>query len=120
MATTKRNQRKRAEAARKPDAGASISGLAAAEAAKHLERSQISKYHTKGGHGFSAEDANAFSDKVRLRKVEVTGTSNEAHGPDRIVAGVKIQTKYYETPKGTVDAVKRDALKILSFKVNKK
>ena len=88
----------------KPEKKVETSGLAAAEAAKHLERTQIAKYHTKGGHGFSAEDANAFTDKIRLRKVEMTGTSNEAHGPDRIVNGSKIQTKYYQTPKGTVDA----------------
>jgi gas vesicle protein len=79
-------------------------GLAAAEIAKQLEKQQISKYHTKGGHGFSAEDANAFSDKVRLRKVEMTGTSNELNGADRIVNGVKIQTKYYQTARGTVDS----------------
>lgn len=79
-------------------------GLAAAEVAKQLEKQQISKYHTKGGHGFSAEDANAFSDKIHLRKVEVTGTSNELDGADRIVNGVKIQTKYYQSARGTVDS----------------
>lgn len=83
---------------------ATPTGLAAAETAKHVEQSQIGKYHARGGHGFSGEDANTFSDKVRLRNVESTGNSNEPHGPDRIVDGVKIQTKYHQTAKGTVDA----------------
>ena len=87
----------------KPEKKVETSGLVAAETAKHLERTQISKYHTpKGGHGFAAEDANTFADKIRLRKVEVTGPSNESNGPDRIVDGVKIQTKYCQTPKKTI------------------
>ena len=79
-------------------------GIAASEAAKSLELQQIAKYHTKGGHGFSAEDANALSDRISLKQVDVTGTSNETNGPDRIVDNVKIQTKYYQTPKGTIEA----------------
>lgn len=79
-------------------------GYSATEAARQLERSQIAKYYTKAGHGFSAEDANAFSDQVRMREVEITGTSNELFGPDRIVDGIKIQTKYYNTAKDTVNA----------------
>jgi len=74
------------------------------ELAKGLEQTQIGRYHTKGGHGFAAEDANAFADKVRLKKVEITGTSHEANGSDRIVDGIPIQTKYCQTASSTVDA----------------
>src|SRR5690606_28785419 len=77
---------------------------AAAESARVLENTQVSKYHTRGGTGFAAEDANALSDKLRLRKVEITGTSNETFGPDRIVDGVPIQTKYYDTASRTMRA----------------
>ena len=37
----------------------------APELAKGLEQSQIGRYHTKGGTGFAAEDANAFADRIR-------------------------------------------------------
>lgn len=69
-----------------------------------LERTQISKYHTGGGHGFSAEDANASADRIRGRRVEVVGRDNAKNGADRIVNGVPIQTKYHRTPASTVQA----------------
>jgi len=65
---------------------------------------QYSKYHTKGGHGFAAEDANAFADAIRGKKVIQSGIFNEANGPDRIVNGVKIQTKYYQTARQSINA----------------
>lgn len=49
------------------------------------------------GHGFAAEDANAWEDRIRGSSVDLSGRSNELDGPDRIVDGVKIQTKYYKT-----------------------
>ncbi|MCB8927186.1 MAG: hypothetical protein H6652_16335 [Ardenticatenaceae bacterium] len=39
--------------------------LSAEEATRQLEQGQIAKYYTKAGHGFSAEDANAFSDQSK-------------------------------------------------------
>ena len=76
----------------------------APEIAKGLEQVQIGKYHTKGGHGFAAEDANTVADWIRLKQVEVTGTSYEANGADRIVDGIPLQTKYYQTPASTRNA----------------
>jgi len=55
------------------------------EIARRLEQLQIGKYHTKGGHGFVAEDAGVFADVVRGRRVERTGISNSVDRPDRIV-----------------------------------
>ena len=43
------------------------------------------------GHGFAAEDANAWEDRIRGSSVDLSGRSNELDGPDRIVDGVKIQ-----------------------------
>ena len=51
-----------------------------------------------------AEDANSLSDFVRGRKVENVGISNVKDGPDRIVNGKLIQTKYYETASDTIEA----------------
>lgn len=47
----------------------------APEIARGLEQTQIGIYHTPGGHGFAAEDANILADRGRLKKVVVTGTS---------------------------------------------
>ena len=65
---------------------------------------QLSKYHGKGGHGFAAEDANTFSDRIRGRQAKVVGGSNEKDGPDRIVAGVRIQSKYFRSASESVGA----------------
>lgn len=69
-----------------------------------LEKTQINKFHTKGGTGFAAEDANALNDRLHGRTVEQVGRSNELNGADRIVDGVPIQTKYYNTAKSTVNS----------------
>jgi hypothetical protein len=80
-----------------------MGGFISADVANELERTQLTtRYHTKGGTGFAAEDANAFADRIRLRHVEITGTGNEANGPDRIVDGTAIQTKYYPTATATI------------------
>ena len=85
-------------------AAVDVSGLTAAQTAGRLERSQIAKFHTRGGAGFAAEDANVLVDRVRLRQVDVTGPSNELNGPDRIVNGVMIQSKYFPTARASVEA----------------
>ena len=72
--------------------------------AQVLEKTQISKYYTKGGHGFAAEDANHLSDTIRGKNAEIVGTSNELNGADRIVDGVRIQSKYFQTAPETVAA----------------
>ncbi len=79
-------------------------GLPSPLVAQALEKSQIAKYHTKGGHGFSAEDANNLSDKIRGKRAEVVGVSNELNGADRVVNGLRVQSKYFQTPTKTVAA----------------
>lgn len=74
----------------------------APEVARVLEQSQINMYHTKGGTGFAAEDANAFADRMKFKKVNVTGTSFEKNGADRVVNGVPIQTKYFSNAGSTI------------------
>ena len=74
----------------------------AAIAAVVLERTQIARYHTRGGHGFAAEDANNLADRLRGRIAKVVGRSLERHGADRVVDGVHVQSKYYENPTATM------------------
>lgn len=72
--------------------------------ATEVEKTQINKFHTKGGAGFAAEDANLLNDRLRGHKVDQVGTTNELNGADRIVNGVAIQTKYYDSPNSTIKA----------------
>jgi hypothetical protein len=76
----------------------------APEIARNLEQHQFGKFHTRNGHGFAAEDANALSDRLNGRHVVETGGQNTVCGPDRIVDGVQIQTKYWQTPTETIAA----------------
>jgi len=81
-----------------------LEGFAAAEIAKQLEQTQINKFHTKGGTGFAAEEANTFADYLQFRDVKITGKDNSLNGADRIVDGTAIQTKYYPDSKSTFNA----------------
>lgn len=78
-----------------PGAGAQgLSGASNVRSAWCVQQTQIGKYHTRCGHGFAAEDTNALHDLMSGRSVEQVGTSNALNGPDRLCAGVAIQTKY--------------------------
>ena len=78
--------------------------LSASLAAQELEKTQISRYHTKGGHGFAAEDANTLNDRFSGKKSEVVGRSNELNGADRVVDGVRVQSKYCQSASETIAA----------------
>ena len=78
--------------------------LSAPLTAQALEKTQISKYHTKGGHGFAAEDANNLADTLRGKTAQVVGTSNESNGADRTVNGIRLQSKYFPSASATVEA----------------
>lgn len=64
----------------------------------------FARVNSKHGHGEMAEEALTLLDKLQGREAEVVGRTNEKNGADRIVDGVEIQTKYYQTGKGCVDA----------------
>ncbi len=81
-----------------------INSLAVPLTAGTLEATQIARYHTETGHGSAAEDANHIDDKIRLRSAKIVGADNVHNGPDRIVNGVQIQSKYCKTAGKTVGA----------------
>ncbi len=72
--------------------------------AQALEKTQITRYHTRGGHGFAAEDANNFADTIRGKSAEVVGVSCELNGADRVVDGLRVQSKYFQSAPETVAA----------------
>lgn len=74
------------------------------ESTKQTEDLQWTKYRNQG-HGFAAEDYNAWIDRYfHWKKVEKVGVSNEKNGPDRIVNSCSIQSKYCESASKTVNA----------------
>lgn len=82
-----------------------VNHLTAPIVADAIEQTNISHYRTNNtGHGYAAEDANALNDILRGRDVQLTGKSREAFGADRIVDGVKIQTKYCQSASESIDA----------------
>lgn len=82
------------------------SGVDAASASlstKATESTQWRKYRNpKSSHGYAAEDANDLYDRLHGRKVFKTGATNESDGPDRIVDGVRVQTKFCKDAASTI------------------
>jgi uncharacterized protein YcfJ len=55
-------------------------------------------------HGFAAEKANHYSDKISGNNATIIGDDNAKNGADRLVNGQEIQTKYYKTGQKSVNA----------------
>lgn len=72
----------------------SVNGVASVVNTQCTNDQQWTKYHTKQGGGFAAEDANALWDRMHGKRVEKVGVDNSLNGADRISNGVPIQTKY--------------------------
>lgn len=82
----------------------SINGVASVASTECTNDQQWTKYHTKQGHGFAAEDANAMWDRWHGKSVDKVGLDNALNGADRISDGVKIQTKYCANAGKSVNA----------------
>ena len=72
----------------------SVNGVASVASTQCTNDQQWTKYHSKQGHGFAAEDANAMWDRWHGKSVNKVGLDNSLNGADRISDGVQIQTKY--------------------------
>lgn len=81
-----------------------VNGVASTASTECTNQQQWTKYHSKQGHGFAAEDANALWDKMHGKRVDKVGMDNSKNGADRIVNGVEIQTKYCANATKSVDA----------------
>ena len=80
-----------------------VDAAAASLSTKATESTQWRNYRNpKTGHGYAAEDANALYDRLHGRKVFKTGATNESDGPDRIVDGVRVQTKFCKDAASTI------------------
>ena len=73
-----------------------------AKQAKYVDRH--ARTHNQAGHGEMAEQAINMLDRMEGRSVEWCGPDNSKNGADRIVDGVWIQTKYYNSARGSLEA----------------
>lgn len=71
-----------------------LNGISSIASTQCTNDQQWTKYHSKQGHGFAAEDANTIWERMHGLKVEKVGLDNSLNGADRISNCVKIQTKY--------------------------
>lgn len=86
------------------EARAAMRGFSAHKASEAVESTQFRQYNKRTGHGYTAEDVNALHDYLLGNDVKKTGWDNSLNGPDRIVNGVKVQVKYCNSARGSVNA----------------
>lgn len=77
-------------------------GVLSAESAVFPE--QKAARANPGGHGEMAEEANNLIDRFLGMDAEVVGRDNAKNGADRKVNGIEIQTKYYNSARGTLES----------------
>lgn len=66
--------------------------------------STIVRFNGQQGHGFAAERANQLIDQIQGKDAVILGDNNAKNGPDRMVDGILIQTKYCRTAADSVNA----------------
>lgn len=66
------------------------------------------RFHARQGHGFAAERANDQYDRMHGKDARILGDDNAKDGPDRIVDGQWIQSKYYADGRQAIDACFKD------------
>lgn len=65
---------------------------------------QRAAINNPAGHGELAEEANNIIDRLQGHQAVILGRDNAKNGADRSVDGVLIQTKYYKTARGSLEA----------------
>lgn len=65
---------------------------------------QRAAVNNPAGHGELAEEANNIIDRLQGHQAEILGRDNAKNGADRCVDGILIQTKYYKTARGSLEA----------------
>ena len=88
--------------------GADAAGTAAGTRGTVNKLFEEEKFHAQQGHGFAAERANDFADRMHGHDAKIVGDDNAKNGADRIVDGVFIQSKYCATGAKCIDACFED------------
>ena len=74
--------------------GEEATGIGAGTAGSGMNYADNVVFGAERGHGFAAERANHLFDELTGKDARIVGTDNVRNGPDRLVDGVHIQTKY--------------------------
>ena len=69
-----------------------------------VHNDKLLRYNGRQGHGYAAEQGNNLYDTINGRNAEILGDDNAKNGPDRIVDGQLIQTKYCQNAKASVNS----------------
>ncbi len=92
-----------------------------------VESSQIAVFaeqkaavNTPAGHGEMAEEAINMIDRLHGLDAKVIGRDNAKNGPDRQIGDVFIQTKYYKTARGSLEACFDSDTKLYKYMKNDK
>lgn len=83
---------------------AAVAAAAAINSNGEVFVEQRAAVNSPAGHGELAEEANNIIDRLQGRQAEILGRDNAKNGADRSVDGVLIQTKYYKTARGSLEA----------------
>lgn len=65
---------------------------------------KLLRFNGRQGHGYAAEQGNNLYDTINGRSAEILGDDNAKNGPDRIVDGQLIQTKYCQNANASVNS----------------
>ena len=72
------------------------------DSAAHNDR--LNRFAGHRGHGFAAEQTNDLLDSMKGKDAVILGDDNVKNGPDRMVDGALIQSKYCQSARETVEA----------------
>lgn len=65
---------------------------------------KLFRFNGRQGHGYAAEQGNNLYDTINGKNAEILGDDNAKDGPDRIVDGQLIQTKYCQNANASVNS----------------
>ena len=65
---------------------------------------KLIRFNGRQGHGYAAEQGNNLYDTINGKNAEILGDDNAKNGPDRIVDGQLIQTKYCQNANASVNS----------------
>lgn len=83
--------------------GALAGGLATGAYSQVRKSASEEKFHASQGHGYAAERVNTLYDKLTGHDARIVGDDNIKNGVDRIVDGVKIQSKYCQSGRACIN-----------------